>query len=189
MMSSESIVISKGRPSSAEGREAGEIAVYDLLDSLGIEYETACHEPAFTMEACREVEKCLGVEICKNLFLCNRQQTDFYLLMLPGGKVFKTKYISSQLGCARLSFADDSKMMELLGIRPGSVSVMGLMNDKGHRVRLAIDKDLLPDEFIGCHPCFNTATIKLRLKDILEKFLPSTGHEPTFVELPDITAE
>lgn len=178
------VIICKGRPSSAEGRDPLEMKVYDVLDGLGIEYETATHAPAFNMEACAEVERKLGVDICKNLFLCNRQQTDFYMLMLPGPKVFKTKYISSQLGCSRLSFGTDERMTELLGIHPGSVTVLALINDSEKKVRLAIDKDLLADEFIGCHPCFNTSTVKIRVKDIIEKFLPYAGHVPTIVELP-----
>ena len=99
-----------GRPDSDEGRSEVETRTYDFLDSIGIQYETVCHEAAYTMEQCQEIEKTLGVPICKNLFLCNRQQTQFYLLMLPGDKHFKTKFLSSELGCARLSFADESKM-------------------------------------------------------------------------------
>ena len=158
-----------GRPDSNEGRSEVEIRTYDFLDSLGIQYETVCHEAAFTMEQCQEIEKTLGVPICKNLFLCNRQQTQFYLLMLPGDKHFKTKFLSSELGCARLSFADESKMTELLGIHPGSVSVMGLINDKELKVMLVIDNDLMKSEYLGCHPCINTATLKIKMTDLLEK--------------------
>lgn len=167
-----------------EGRTAEERAVYDMLDSLGVAYDTACHAAAYTMEECAAVERALGVEIFKNLFLCNRQQTAFYLLMLPGGKVFKTKYLSAQLGCARLSFASDERMLALLGIHPGAVSPMGLMNDRERRVRLIIDRDLLADELVGCHPCVNTATLRLRLDDLLRRVVPATGHGYTVVALP-----
>lgn len=173
-----------GRPTDLSGRLDKEKRVYDLLDELGIEYARVDHPAAETMEACEEIEKVLGVEICKNLFLCNRQKTDFYLLMMPGSKPFKTKDITKQLGCARLSFAGAEFMQEFLDITPGSVSVMGLMNDKGNKVRLVIDKDILDGEYIGCHPCINTSSLSIKTQDIINKFLPSVTHEPTIVEMP-----
>lgn len=173
-----------GRPTDLSGRLDKEKRVYDLLDELGIEYARVDHPAAETMEACEEIEKVLGVEICKNLFLCNRQKTDFYLLMMPGSKPFKTKDITKQLGCARLSFAGAEFMQEFLNITPGSVSVMGLMNDKENRVRLVIDKDILDGEYIGCHPCINTSSLSIKTQDIINKFLPSVTHEPTIVEMP-----
>lgn len=172
-----------GRPTSLEGRSEVEVNTYDFLDKLGISYDTMCHVAAFTMDECQEVEKNLGAPICKNLFLCNRQQTQFYLLMLPGEKHFKTKFLSSELGCARLSFATEDHMVELLGIHPGAVSPMGLMNDKDKNVLLVVDKDLLASEFIGCHPCVNTATLKIKMKDLLEKIVPATNHEYRIVTL------
>ena len=135
------------------------------------------------MEACEEIDKALGVTMCKNLFLCNRQKTDFYLLLMPGEKKFLTKDFSKQLGVSRLSFADGEFMEKYLDITPGSVSVLGLMNDTEHEVHLSIDKDLLADEYIGCHPCINTSSLKIKMNDILEKFLSYTGHEATIVEL------
>ncbi len=173
-----------GRPTDLSGRLDKEKRVYDLLDELGIEYARVDHPAAETMEACEEIEKVLGVEICKNLFLCNRQKTDFYLLMTPGSKPFKTKDITKQLGCARLSFAGAEFMQEFLNITPGSVSVMGLMNDKENRVRLVIDKDILDGEYIGCHPCINTSSLSIKTQDIINKFLPAVTHEPTIVEMP-----
>ncbi len=173
-----------GRPTDLSGRLDKEKRVYDLLDELGIEYARVDHPAAETMEACEEIEKVLGVEICKNLFLCNRQKTDFYLLMMPGSKPFKTKDITKQLGCARLSFAGAKFMQEFLDITPGSVSVMGLMNDKENRVRLVIDKDILDGEYIGCHPCINTSSLSIKTQDIINKFLPAVTHEPTIVEMP-----
>lgn len=173
-----------GRPADLSGRLDKEKRVYDLLDELGIEYARVDHPAAETMEACEEIEKVLGVEICKNLFLCNRQKTDFYLLMMPGSKPFKTKDITKQLGCARLSFAGAEFMQEFLDITPGSVSVMGLMNDKENRVRLVIDKDILDGEYIGCHPCINTSSLSIKTQDIINKFLPAVTHEPTIVEMP-----
>ena len=174
--------VTDGRPDTA-GLTAREVAVYDLLDALGIPYRHVAHDAAETMEACAEIDTRLGTKMCKNLFLCNRQQTDFYLLLMPGDKPFKTKELSGQLGVARLSFASGEKMEEYLGLTPGSVSVMGLMNDKTHAVRLLIDADLLGAAEIGVHPCRNTASLAVATADIQQKFLPHTGHKPTAVTL------
>jgi len=168
----------------AENREEKEMRCYRLLDSLGVEYLRADHEHADTIEDCLEIEKLLGCEICKNLFLCNRQETDFYLLLIPGSKPFKTKYLSAQIGSSRLSFGSAENMEKLLDITPGSVSVLGLMNDSEKKVRLLIDRDLLKNEFIGCHPCLNSSTLRLKTADVLEKIIPAMHHEPGFVELP-----
>lgn len=172
-----------GRPSDADKRLPKEQKCYDMLDRLGVEYAGVDHEHADTIEVCHEIEFTLGAKICKNLFLTNRQQTEFYLLLMPGDKPFKTKLLSKQIGTARLSFASSEHMQELLDITPGSVSVLGLMNDGG-RVHLVIDSDLLKDEFMGCHPCINTSTLRIRTSDVIEKFLPEVGHEYAVVELP-----
>lgn len=174
----------KGRPTDCSGRLDREVRVYDLLDELGIEYERTDHEEANTMEKCNEIDKILDTIICKNLFLCNRQQTEFYLLMMPGDKPFKTKYITKQLGCSRLSFAPSEKMLEYLDIKPGAVSIMGLMNDKGNKIQLVIDKPVVESETLGCHPCVCTSSLKFKTKDIIEKFLPAVHHEPIIVDLP-----
>lgn len=173
----------KGRPIDLSDRLAREVRVYDFLDELGIEYVRTDHEPAQTMEDCNKIDKVLDVLICKNLFLCNRQKTVFYLLLMPGDKPFKTKELSSQINSARLSFAGEDKMLEFLDIQPGAVSVMGLMNDKENNVKLLVDEDVLKDEFIGCHPCVNTSSIKLRTEDVFDKFLKAVNHEYTTVTL------
>ncbi len=172
-----------GRPENAEGRLPREIRTYDYLDALGIGYLRTDHERADNMEACNEIDAVLGVIICKNLFLCNRQKTAFYLLMMPGDKKFKTKELSRQIDSARLSFADPSDMLKYLDIEPGAVSIMGLMNDRERAVQLLIDEDVLQDEYIGCHPCVCTSSLKIRTEDILKKFLPATGHSPRTVHL------
>ena len=172
-----------GRPEDTTGRLPREIRTYDFLDSLGIPYQRTDHERADNMEACNEIDAVLGVIICKNLFLCNRQKTRFYLLMMPGDKKFKTKELSSQINSARLSFAGEDAMLEYLDIEPGAVSVMGLMNDQGKAVTLLIDEDVLEDEYIGCHPCVCTSSLKLRMADLIDKFLPATGHTYTTVHL------
>ncbi len=165
-----------GRPENTEGRLPREVRTYDLLDSLGIAYQRTDHERADNMEACNTIDAVLGVVICKNLFLCNRQKTVFYLLMMPGDKKFKTKELSHQINSARLSFADPEDMLEYLDIEPGAVSIMGLMNDRRRAVQLLVDEDVLKEDYIGCHPCVCTSSLKIRTEDILNKFLPAVGH-------------
>ena len=176
--------IYQGRPTDSE-RSAREVAVYDLLDRLGITYERLDHSTAATIADCEEVEALRGVEICKNLFLCNRQKTCFYLLVMPGRKAFHTKELSSQIGSARLSFAGPLEMEELLGVTPGSVSILALMNDLQHRVQLLVDREIQQEPWFGCHPCLNTSSLKIRTEDIFQIFLPHTGHQPIFVTLSD----
>ena len=177
------MILQKGRPADNEGRLEKEIRSYDLLDSLGIEYERIDHDPAMTMEICEEIDRVLEATICKNLFLCNRQQTDFYLLMMPGDKPFKTKDLSAQIGSSRLSFGNPENMEEFLDITPGSLSILGLMNDSEGKVRLLIDKDVLLGEYIGCHPCINTSSLRIKTNDMKEKLIPALNHTPTLVEL------
>ena len=165
-----------GRPENTTGRLPREIRTYDYLDSLNISYQRTDHEPADNMEACNAIDDVLGVLICKNLFLCNRQKTCFYLLMMPGDKKFKTKELSSQISSSRLSFADAEDMLKYLDIEPGAVSIMGLMNDHDHAVQLLIDRDVLEGEYLGCHPCVCTSSLKLKTDDVIHVFLPSTGH-------------
>lgn len=178
-------VLYEGRPETLSERLPKELRTYDLLDKLQIPYWRLDHDAAYTIEACRNIDKLLEIEICKNLFLCNAQKTDFYLLMLPGNKKFKTAKLSKQIGSSRLSFAGAEFMEEFLDLTPGSVSVLGLMNDKEKRVHLLIDKDVLENQtYIGCHPCVNTSSVKIAVSDILEKFLPYIEHPYTLVELP-----
>ena len=177
------MVLVEGRPVDCTGRLAKEVRVYDLLDALGVRYQRIDHEPAMTMEACAEIDRVLDATICKNLLLCNRQCTNFYLLMLPGEKSFKTSVFSKQIGSSRLSFADPKYMEEFLDITPGSVSVMGLMNDKDHHVELMMDEDILKGEYIGFHPCINTSSLRLKTADLMEKVIPAMGHEPRIVAI------
>jgi len=175
--------LQQGRPASCTGRLDKEVRVYDFLDKLQISYQRIDHEAAMTMEACAAIDEALQATICKNLLLCNRQKTDFYLLLMPGDKPFKTKDLSAQIGSSRLSFADAGPMEAYLDITPGSLSILGLMNDRDHHVRLLIDKDVLDGTYIGCHPCINTSSLRLQTKDLVEKIIPAMGHEPTLVNL------
>lgn len=171
------------RPADPEGRLPKEMAVYDILDELAIPYDRVDHKVMMTIAECEGVDETLGIHICKNLFLCNSRKTEFYLLLMPGDKKFVTKEVSKQIESPRLSFANETYMEEYLNITPGSVSVMGLMNDAENHVKLLIDRDVLKEEFLGCHPCINTSSLKLRTKDVIEKFLPRVHHDYRVVDL------
>ncbi|MBP5230733.1 MAG: prolyl-tRNA synthetase associated domain-containing protein [Clostridia bacterium] len=174
-----------GSPADLPARSEREQKCYRLLDSLGVAFDRTDHpdRPGTTMEVCADVDAVLGVHICKNLFLCNRQKTDFYLLIMPGDKPFKTKELSGQMRISRLSFADAEAMERYLDVHPGSVSVLGLMNDREHRVRLVLDEDVLKEEWFGCHPCENTSSIRFRTRDLTERILPALGADPVIVRL------
>lgn len=178
-------VLYTGRPIDTQNRLPKELRTYDMLDRLSIPYTRIDHAPTATIEDCRDIDKLLGIEICKNLFLCNSQKTRFYLLMMPGRKKFRTAVLSKQIGSARLSFAGEEYMEKFLDITPGSVSILGLMNDQENRVQLLIDRDVIDHhEFIGCHPCINTSSLRLSTADLLERFLPEIHHPYTLVDLP-----
>ena len=175
--------LQQGRPQDLSGRLEKEIRCYDLLDSLGVSYQRIDHEPAMTMEICARIDETLQATICKNLLLCNRQCTAFYLLMIPGTKVFKTKDLSAQIGSSRLSFADPEYMERYLDITPGSVSVLGLMNDRENHVQLLIDEDVLKGEYVGCHPCINTSCLRISTADLMQTVIPAMHHQPRMVQL------
>ena len=178
--------LQNGRPANTDDRLDKEVRVYDFLDNLGIEYQRIDQEAAMTMEACEEIDRVLGDDttICKNLFLCNRQETNFYLLLMPGNKPFKTKDLSAQIHSARLSFAKPEYMEEYLDITPGSVSILGLMNDSEKKVQLLIDEDIMKEPYFGCHPCINTSSLKFTTEDLTTKIIPALGHDPITVNLP-----
>ena len=178
-------IVKNDRPESEDGRLEKELRCYDFLDRLKIPYRRIDHEVAMTMEACEEIEQVLECSICKNLMLTNRQETDFYLLLMPGDKVFKTKQLSAQIHTARLSFASPDYMQDLLNLTPGSVTIMGLMFDPEKKVKLLIDRDVLREEFFGFHPCINTSSLKISTKDLTEKLIPALGHEPVYVDLTE----
>ncbi len=179
------LTLHPGRPAADAGRLEKEIRCYDFLDRIGVDYMRVDHEAAMTMEVCEAIDEALEATICKNLFLCNKQETNFYLLMMPGDKKFKTRLLSKELGVARLSFASETYMQEFLDITPGSVSVLGLMNDVNRRVQLVIDEDVLKGEFVGCHPCINTSSLRVRTQDLTDKIIPALEHEASVVGLEE----
>ena len=160
-----------------------ESAAFDLLDTLGIDYDRVSHDVAFNMELCADVSAVLGVSVCKNLFLCNRQKTSFYLLCMPPDKPFHTKDLSAQINSSRLSFAPEDSLWELLHCHPGSATVLGLANDTEHRVQLLLDREVYDAPYMSCHPCICTSTLKLKTSDVLTRLLPHTGHTPIVVNL------
>ena len=157
--------------------------VYDLLERLGVPFERVDHDAVGTIEGCAEIEKLLDIEICKNLFLRNSKGNQYYLLMLPGGKHLVTKDLAKKIGSTRLSFGTPEKMEEYLDITPGSVSVLGLMNDHGNNIQFLVDNDIKKWEYFGCHPCINTSSLKIKTADLFSKILPAVGHEPVFVDI------
>ena len=177
------MILQEGRPMDCAGRLDKEIRCYDFLDKLGIAYQRIDHAPAMTMEVCAAIDEVLDATICKNLLLCNRQCTSFYLLMIPGNKHFKTTELSHQIGSSRLSFAAPEYMEAFLDITPGSLSILGLMNDKDMKVQLLIDEDVLKGEYVGCHPCINTSSIRIKTADLEQKVIPAMGHAPRIVTL------
>lgn len=170
-----------GRPANLNGRSDKEIRTYDFLDSLGISYQRVDHPPVMTMEECDAIDAVLEAPPCKNLLLCNKQKTDFYLMLMPAQKSFKASELSKQILSPRLSFASGEFMEELLDLAPGSLTIMGLLNDKEHRVKVLIDQEILAHEYLGCHPCVNTATIRFTTKDLTEKILPAMDHKAIFI--------
>ena len=177
------MTIETGRPADCSGRPEKECAVYDLLERLDISFTRADHPAAFTMEECEAVSQALHTPICKNLFLCNRQKTAFYLLLLPASKPFRTKEITAQRGCARLSFAGEEQLASLLHLTPGAATIFGLQYDTENRVQLVVDRDLLDEAYFGCHPCINTTTIRLKTSDVFDRLTHALHHDYTLVTL------
>lgn len=175
----------EGRPVNTDGRKEKEIKVYDVLDAAGISYVRVDHPPVATIEACMGVDEALGIEICKNLFLCNRQKTAFYLLVLPGKKSLQTKELSKQIPTSRLSFASAEDMEKYLNVTPGSATIMGLIFDPENRVQLLVDEEVLQDEEFACHPCVNTSSIKMKTTDVFGKYLELVHHDYIKVALTD----
>ena len=172
-----------GRPESNEGRLEKEIKVYDFLDEIGVPFVRVDHEVVMTIEACKGIDETLGITINKNLFLCNRQETEFFLLLMIEDKPFKTKDVSKTIGKARLSFGKDEKLFEYLQCRGGSISPMGLLFDKDNDVNLIIDEELLKFPEFCVHPCDNSGSLAIKTEDFLKVFLRKTGHIPNIIHI------
>ncbi len=179
------LFVCDGRPVTKERRLAKEVRTYDLLDKLKIPFKRIDHEVAMTIADCDEIDHLFGCKIYKNLFLRNSKGDEYYMVVMPGNKKFRTAILSKQLGTTRLSFADEKYMEDFLDLTPGSVTVMGLMNDHDNKVKLVIDKELLNEKYFACHPCINTSSIRMLTSDVIDVFLPAVHHEPVFVDLGD----
>ena len=157
--------------------------ICDYLKNLGIEFSVISHDAAETLEKCAEIEKIIGGKICKNLFLQTTTGSVHYLLMMSSKKKFVTKEVSKLLGSSRLSFASGEKMEEMLGTSSGSLSITSLVFDKDKKVKLAIDKDVISEEYICCHPCDCTATLKIKTSDVTDILIPSLGVAPIIIDI------
>jgi Ala-tRNA(Pro) deacylase len=156
---------------------------FKMLDQLKIPYECVSNDAVSTMEECRAIEEVLGTEIRKNIFLCNKKNTSFFLIVLPADKNLDVDTLSAKIGIPKLSFASADSMQQHLGAQPGSASVMGLINDEDEYVQLIIDKEVAEAEWYGCNPGINTAHLRLKTSDLLNKFLPKIYHKAKIVEL------
>ena len=155
--------------------------VYAALERLGIPVERIDNDPAVTMEDCEAVDAALGVPTVKTLLLCNRQQTMFYLYVMPGDKPFSTKDFGAALQISRVSFAPAEKLREFLGTEVGATTPLSLVADPDKRVRLIIDKAAVAPEAIGFPDGTTTCYMRMRTADLLGQFIPAAGHEPTFI--------
>ena len=172
----------RGVPKDIDSRQEKERKCYDFLSKLGIDYEVVDHEEASDMDRCREIESVLGVKICKNIMLCNRQESRFFIFMMPGDKKYVTKEFSKKIGMSRLSFAKEKYLKEFLNVSSGSVSVLALLNDTDNKVELVIDRDVIQQDHIRCHPCVNTSTLKIKTEDFLNKIIPALKKEVMIIE-------
>lgn len=179
------MTLHKGRPADEAGRPERELRTYDFLDALGVPYEQMDRQPQAGEEVQAAARQALDAMICKNILLCNRKETMFYLLLFPWGKRFVTGDVTSQLGVPHLSFAPDKYLEELLGTPSGSVSVLSLRNDWERKVRLVADKAVWDHHHFACHPCANTSSVRFSMSDFVNVVLPALGHPPMIIDLPD----
>lgn len=157
--------------------------ILNKLKKLNVNYEIKEHDALISMDTYELIQKDMGVTIPKNLFLNTQNHQNFYLLIMPGDKKFKTKELSSQINSSRLSFGSDEKLEEFLKCYKGSTSALGLLFDKENKVKLLIDEDLLNKEYLGFHPCNNSFTVKIKTSDLIEKYLPNINHDFIKVKL------
>ncbi len=157
--------------------------VYTKLNELNIQFDRVDNDTVEAMEECVEISNKLGAEIRKTIIVCNEKKTQFYLVVLPAEKRFDSKLFRDKMGCSRVSFAKAEDMQEILGVVPGSATIMSVINDKDNIVKVAIDKEVADSEFFACNTGENTRHIKIKTSDLLNVFLPNVNHEPTIIEL------
>ncbi|MCR1899643.1 prolyl-tRNA synthetase associated domain-containing protein [Irregularibacter muris] len=167
----------------SDDRTKTEKTVFSLLQKLNIPFERVDNDVVETMEECEEINQVLGTEIRKSIFLCNRKKTSFFLVVMPANKSLDVKSLGRKIGVSGLSFASGELMEKHLGAKPGSASVMGLVNDEDDYVQLIIDKEVAEAEWFGSNTGMNTSHIKIKTSDLLHKFLPQIGHKAEMIEL------
>jgi len=156
---------------------------YRALQELHIPFERVDTDEAITMEDCIQINKVLNVKVVKTLFLCNRQQTSFYLFITAGDKPFKTKDFSKALGVSRVSFAPADLMEKMLGTKVGATTVFSALLDKDNAIPVVFDKEVTCEEWYGCTDGTTTCYMKVKTEHILHAFLPYTKHLPLIIEV------
>ncbi len=157
--------------------------VYQTLEQLHIPFERVDTDEAITMEDCVLIDAKLNMKMVKTLFLCNRQQTNFYLFITAGDKPFHSKEFSNALGVARVSFAPAEKMETMLGTKIGAATVFSALLDSDRKVQIVFDKDILAEEWYGCSDGTTTGYMKVRTNQIVHEFLTYTNHTPAIIDV------
>lgn len=164
-------------------RGALETKVYQELERLNISYERVDNDTVETMEECVEISEKLGAEIRKTIVCCNRQKTEFFLVVLPASKRFDSKLFAAMMRTARVSFASAEDMESLIGLTPGEASVMGILNDPEAKIKVVVDKAVADAEWFACNPGANTTHIRFKTKQLLDTFLPAENHKAEIIML------
>ena len=151
--------------------------VYETFARLGIPFGRVDTDPGLTMEDCQHIDRKIGVRIVKTIFLCNRQQTAFYLYVTTDDKPFVTREFCGALGIPRVSFASAEKLEELTGVKVGATTVLSAILPSAASVQLVMDRDVAESEWFACTDGTATCFVKIRTKDLLDKYLPASGHD------------
>ena len=160
-------------------------AIFARLDALQVPYTRHEHAPAHTIEDCLRLPYAApDLTICKNILLCNRQQTEFYLYITLPDKPFRTGTVSKLLGASRLSFAPADALHRLMQLESGSLAPFGLWFVSGVSMHFAVDNDVRATRRIAFHPCDNTATVIFDQQDFWARVVPDCGIAPQFIDVP-----
>ncbi len=160
-----------------------ETKVYAEFKELGIDFKRVDNDEAISMEECVEISNTWGAEIRRTVVVCNRQTTNYYLVVMPADKRFDTKTFAHNMECARVSFASEEDMIKILGVSHGNASVVSILNDKDNMVQVVLDKDVADDEYFACNVGINTTHIMFKTDDLINKFLVKEEHNPKIIEL------
>ena len=175
------LIVKQGRPEDFDKRPEKEQRVYEFLDELGIDYLYLDHQEEFSMGDAADADEAIGVVGAKNVFLRDKKRRNYFLILVNGTKRIDLKPISELTGIKKLTFCHEDDLDEVLGLTPGAVTPLGLLNDPEGRVQLIIDESLQDEELFAMHPCVNTVTIRMSNQDFMNTVIPAMGHEPIFV--------